>query len=47
MRGAIIAVGEESEVWNNLDGCENWAICDDLSEAKESLNRPLEEEEEE
>lgn len=47
MRGAIIAVGEESEVWNNLDGCENWAICDDLSEAKESFNRPLEEEEEE
>jgi len=44
MRGAIIALGEENEVWNNLDGCENWAICENIEEAKESFDRPLEDE---
>ena len=40
IRGAIVATGEEAEMWNNLDGCEEWIICDDLEQAKESLARP-------
>ena len=47
MRGAIVAVGEEAEMWNNLDGAEDWAICKTLEEAKEFLARDPEEEEEE
>jgi len=45
MRGAIIATGEDSEMWNNLDGCEEWSICENLDEAKESFNREVEEDE--
>lgn len=45
MRGAIIATGEDAEMWNNLDGCEDWSICENLEEAKESFNREIEEEE--
>jgi CheY-like chemotaxis protein len=45
MRGAIIATGEDAEMWNNLDGCEDWAICESLEEAKESFDREVEEEE--
>ena len=45
MRGAIIATGEDSEMWNNLDRCEDWAICDNLEEAKESFDREVETEE--
>jgi len=45
MRGAIIATGEDSEMWNNLDGCEEWSICENLEEAKESFNREVEEDE--
>ena len=26
MRGAIVATGEDAEMWNNLDGCEEWGI---------------------
>jgi DNA-binding response OmpR family regulator len=44
MRGAIIATGEDAEMWNNLDGCEDWAICESLEEAKESFDREVEEE---
>ena len=44
MRGAIIATGEDAEMWNNLDGCENWAICENLEEAKMSFDREVEEE---
>ena len=47
MRGAIIATGEDADMWNNLDGCENWAVCENLDEAKDSFNREIEEEEEE
>jgi CheY-like chemotaxis protein len=47
MRGAIIALGENAEMWNNLDGCESWVVCENLEEAKESLNRELQGEEEE
>jgi len=47
MRGAIIATGEDAEMWNNLDGCEDWAICESIDEAKESFEREVEEEEEE
>ena len=45
MRGAIVAVGEEAEMWNNLDGAEEWGICETLDEAKEFLARDPEEEE--
>jgi CheY-like chemotaxis protein len=44
MRGAIVATGEDAEMWNNLDGCEDWAICESLEEAIESFDRELEEE---
>ena len=43
MRGAIVATGEDAEMWNNLDGCEEWSICEDFEEAKENLSRPPEE----
>ncbi len=46
MRGAIVATGEDAEMWNNLDGCEEWSICVDFEEAKENLSRPPEEEDE-
>ena len=45
MRGAIVAVGEDAEMWNNLDGCEEWGICEDLESAKEHLLQELESEE--
>jgi len=47
MRGAIIATGEEAEMWNNLDGCEEWGICEDLDSAKEHLEKDPDDEEEE
>ncbi|MAN36267.1 MAG: hypothetical protein CMI21_01380 [Opitutae bacterium] len=47
MRGAILATGEDAEMWNNLDGCEDWGICEDLEEAKEHLAREIEEAEDE
>jgi len=46
MRGVIVAVGEEAEMWNNLDGAEEWGICETLDEAKEFLAKDPEEEEE-
>ena len=45
MRGVIVAVGEEAEMWNNLDGAEEWGICETLEEAKEFLAQDPEEEE--
>ncbi|MBU63257.1 MAG: hypothetical protein CMI26_12240 [Opitutae bacterium] len=45
MRGVIVAVGEEAEMWNNLDGAEDWGICETLEEAKEFLAKDPEEEE--
>ena len=47
MRGAIIATGEEAEMWNNLDGCEEWGICEDLESAKEHLEKDPDDEEDE
>ena len=48
MRGAIIATGDDADMWNNLDGCEEWSICEDLEDAKENLAKdPKELEEEE
>lgn len=35
MHVAVIAVGEDADMWNNLDGAEDWGICDDIPEAKE------------
>jgi len=46
MRGAIIATGEDAEMWNNLDGCEDWAICENLEEAKQSFDKELSEDDE-
>ena len=46
MRGTIIATGEDAEMWNNLDGCEEWGICEDLEGAKEHLDKDPEEEDE-
>ena len=40
MRGVIVATGEDAEMWNNLDGCEDWGICEDFEDAKEYLSRP-------
>ena len=39
MRGAIIATGEDAEMWNNLDGCEEWGVCEDIDSAKDYLAR--------
>ena len=39
MRGTIIATGDDAEMWNNLDGCEEWGVCEDLEAAKEYLAR--------
>jgi CheY-like chemotaxis protein len=39
MRGAIIATGEDADMWNNLDGCEEWSICENLEEAKNSFDK--------
>lgn len=47
MRGAIIATGEEAEMWNNLDGCEEWGICEDLEGAKEHLDKDPDDDDEE
>ena len=47
IRGAIVATGEDAEMWNNLDGCEEWIICDDFEQAKESLARPPSEDDDE
>ena len=47
MRGAIIATGEEAEMWNNLDGCEEWGICGDIESAKEHLDKDPDDEEDE
>jgi len=47
MRGAIVATGDEADMWNNLDGCEDWVICEDFEQAKESLSRPPSEDDDE
>ena len=38
MQGAIIAKGDDAEMWNNLDGCEDWGVFSNLEEAVESLS---------
>ena len=47
MRGAIIATGEDADMWNNLDGCEEWEICEDLEDAKQKLSQDPNEDDEE
>ena len=38
MQGAIVAKGDDSDMWNNLDGCEEWGVYETLEEATESLS---------
>ena len=40
MRGAFVARGDEAEMWTNLDGCEEWIVCKDISEAQHKLDLP-------
>jgi CheY-like chemotaxis protein len=40
MRGAFVAPGEDSEMWKNLDGCEEWAICENINAARTVLANP-------
>ena len=47
MRVAVIAEGEDGDMWNNLDGAEDWGICEDISQCKEYFERDPDEEEEE
>jgi CheY-like chemotaxis protein len=47
MRVAVLAQGEDGEMWNNLDGAEDWGICNDVEEAKEYFDRDPEDEGEE
>ena len=47
LRGAIIATGEDAEMWNNLDGCEEWGTCGDLESAKAYLAKDPDDETEE
>ncbi len=35
MRVAVIAEGEDADMWNNLDGADDWGICENIPEAKE------------
>ena len=47
LRGAIIATGEDAEMWNNLDGCEEWGTCGDIESAKAYLAKDPDDEAEE
>lgn len=47
MRVAVLAQGEDGEMWNNLDGAEDWGICNDVEEAKQYFDRDPEDEGEE
>ena len=47
LRGAIIATGDDAEMWNNLDGCEEWGTCGDLESAKAYLAKDSDDETEE
>lgn len=47
LRGAIIATGDDAEMWNNLDGCEEWGTCGDLESAKAYLAKEPDDETEE
>ena len=38
MQGAIIAKGDDAEMWNNLDGCEEWQVFNSLDKAIEALS---------
>ena len=40
MRGAFVAHGEDSEMWKNLDGCEEWVICENIDAARTALANP-------
>jgi CRP-like cAMP-binding protein len=40
MQGAFVAHGEDSEMWKNLDGCEEWVICENIDAARTALANP-------
>lgn len=40
IKGAFVAKGDEAEMWTNLDGCEEWIVCRDISEAHQKLDLP-------
>jgi len=40
MRGAFVAHGEDSEMWKNLDGCEEWDVCENVDAARTALANP-------
>ena len=40
IKGAFVAQGDEAEMWTNLDGCEEWIVCKDISEAHQKLGQP-------
>jgi CheY-like chemotaxis protein len=40
IKGAFVAKGDEAEMWTNLDGCEEWIVCKDISEAHQKLDLP-------
>ena len=42
---AVIALGEDADMWNNLDGAEDWGICNNVAEAQEYFERDPEEDE--
>ena len=36
----ILAHGEDAEMWKNLDGCEEWAVCENIEAARTALRIP-------
>ena len=40
IKGAFVAEGDEAEMWTNLDGCEEWIVCEDSDEARQRLDDP-------
>ena len=40
IKGAFVARGDEAELWTNLDGCEEWVVCEDSDEARRRLDGP-------
>ena len=38
IKGAFVALGEDASMWKNLDGCEEWLVCESVDEANRKLN---------
>ena len=36
----ILAHGEDAEMWKNLDGCEEWVVCENVDAARTALANP-------